>query len=85
MNVTIQLTIDQVVDLIQQIPPKEKIAILTVLSEQAQAGDTEYMKYAESKIRKVCTDRGVDWDSMTEDERLYFINDIVHEDRECNQ
>ena len=85
MNVTIQLTIDQMVDLIQQIPPKEKIAILTALSEQAHTGGTEYMKDAESKIRKVCTDRGVDWDSMTEDERLYFINDIVHEDRECNQ
>ena len=85
MNVTIQLTIDQVVDLIQQIPPKEKIAILTTLSEQAYAGEVERMKDAESKMRQVCTERGVDWDSMTEDERLYFINDIVHEDRECNQ
>lgn len=85
MNVTIQLTIDQVVDLIQQIPPKEKITILTTLSEIASAGEAERMKDAESKIRQVCTERGVDWDSMTEDERLYFINDIVHEDRECNQ
>ena len=42
------------------------------------------MKYAESKIRKVCAARGLDWDAMTEEKRLDFINDIVHGDRECN-
>jgi len=41
----------------------------------------ERMKYAESKARKVCTARGLDWDAMDEEERLDFINDFVHEDR----
>ena len=43
------------------------------------------MKYAESKVRQLCAERGLDWDAMDEDERLYFINDIIHEDREGNQ
>ncbi len=43
------------------------------------------MKYAESKVRELCAERGLDWDAMTEDERLYFIDDIVHEDHEGNR
>ncbi len=43
------------------------------------------MKYAESKVRELCVQRALDWDAMTEDERLYFIDDIVHEDCECNR
>ncbi|MDE0637034.1 MAG: hypothetical protein OXI43_14450 [Candidatus Poribacteria bacterium] len=85
MNLTIELTTGQVVDLIQQMPPKEKLTVLKELAKQAQSGRAERMKYAESKIREVCAARGLDWDTMTEDERLYFIDDIVHEDRECGQ
>ncbi len=43
------------------------------------------VKYAESKVRQLCAQRGLDWNAMTEDERLYFIDDIVHEDPECNR
>ena len=43
----------------------------------------ERMKYLESKAREVCTERGLNWDTMTDEERQDFINDVVHEDREC--
>lgn len=85
MNLTIELTTKQIIDLIQQMPPEQKLTILKVLAKQARSGRSERMKYAESKIREVCTARGLDWDTMTEEERLYFIDDIVHEDRECSQ
>lgn len=85
MNLKIALTTEQVIDLIQQMPPKEKLTVLKALAKQARKGRPERMKYAESKIREVCTARGLDWDTMTEEERLYFIDDIVHEDRECSQ
>ena len=85
MNLTLELTTEQIINLIQQMPPEEKLTVLKVLAKQARAGRAERMKYAESKVREVCAARGLDWDSMTEDERLYFIDDIVHEDRECNR
>ncbi len=85
MNLTIELTTEQVIDLIQQMPPKEKLTVLKALAKQARKGRPERMKYAESKIREVCTARGLDWDAMTEDKRLDFINDIVHENRESSQ
>ena len=85
MNLKIALTTEQVIDLIQQMPPEEKLTILKALAKETTAEREERMKYAESKVRKVCAARGLDWDAMGEEERLDFINDIVHEDRESNQ
>lgn len=85
MDLTIKLTTEQVIDFIQQIPPEEKLAVLTTLAEQAHAEHAEQIKYGETKMRQICTARGLDWDTMTEEERINFIDDIVHEDRECAQ
>ena len=85
MELTLNLTTEQVIDFLQQIPPEEKIAVLTTLAEQAHAEHAEQIKYGEAKMRKICTARGLDWDAMTEEEQIDFINDIVHEDRECNR
>ena len=40
--------------------------------------------YAEAKFRKLCASRGLDWDAMTELDRENFVDDLIHEDRECN-
>ena len=85
MEITLKLTTEQVINFIQQIPPEEKIALLTTLAEQAHAEHIEQIKYGEAKVRKVCEERGLDWDAMTEEERIDFIDDLVHEDRECNR
>ena len=82
MEFTVNLTTEQIIDFIQQIPPEEKLVVLTTLAEQAHAGHTEQIKYGEAKVRKVCAARGLDWDAMTEEERIDFIDDLVHEDRE---
>ena len=85
MNLTLELTTEQVIDFLQQMPPKEKLTVLKALAKEARAGRAEQMKYAESKVRELCAERGLNWDAMSEDERLYFIDDIVHEDREGNR
>ena len=85
MDLTIKLTTEQVIDFIQQIPPEEKIAVLTTLAEQAHADHAEQIRYGEAKVRKICVARGLDWDAMTEEERIDFIDNLVHEDRECNR
>lgn len=85
MNATIKLTTEQVIEFIHQMPPKEKRAVLIALAEKASLGQKERMKYAESQVRQLCASRGLNWDTMTEDERENFIDDLVHEDRVCNQ
>ena len=66
-------------------PPEDKFLIVRALTKETQAARAERMEYAESKVRQLCAERGLDWDAMMENERLYFIDDIVHEDRECNR
>ena len=85
MNLTLELTTEQVIDLVQQMPPEEKFLVVRALTKETPAEREERMKYAESKVRELCAERGLDWDAMTEEERLFFIDDIVHEDREFNQ
>ena len=57
------------------------VLVVRALTKETPTEREERMKYAESKVRKLCVERGLDWDAMSEDERLYFINDLVHEDR----
>jgi len=41
------------------------------------------MEYAEEQLRRACTERGLDWDKMSEDQREALVDDLVHEDRPC--
>jgi hypothetical protein len=43
------------------------------------------MARSEDRLRQVCTQRGVDWDKLTEEERECLIDDLVHEDRACGR
>jgi len=80
---TLELTDQQVVELVKQLPPERKREALLALATEASARRDERMKYAEAQIRRVCAERGLDWDKMTEDEREVFIDDLIHEDRAC--
>lgn len=42
------------------------------------------MTYAEAQLRQLCASRGLDWDAMSEVEREDFVDDLIHEDRECS-
>jgi hypothetical protein len=85
MNLTVQLTTDQVVDLVQQMPAEERRALLLAIAEQAAANRDARIDHAEAQLRQLCADRGLDWAAMTEAERENFVDDLIHEDRECNQ
>ena len=78
MNLTVKLTTDQVIGLVQQMPPEEKRAVLLVLAEQAEVKRAERMAYAEAQFRELCVSRGLDWDAMTEAERENFVDDLIH-------
>ena len=69
----------------QQIPTEERRALLLAIAEQAAANREAHIDHAEAQLRQLCTDRGLDWDAMTEAERENFVDDLLHEDRECNQ
>ena len=85
MNLTVELTTDQVVGFVQQMPAEERRALLLAIAEQVAANREARIDHAETQFRQLCAARGLDWDVMTEAERENFVDDLIHEDRECNQ
>ena len=85
MNLTVELTTDQVIGFVQQMPAEERRALLLAIAEQAAANREARIDHAEVQFRQLCTDRGLDWEALTEAERENFVDDLIHEDRECNQ
>ena len=78
MNVTAELTTAQEVlrkDK-QPIPP----AMVQTDAEQKALRD-----YAEAQLRKLSASRGLNWDKMTDEERIDFVDDLIHEDRACKR
>jgi hypothetical protein len=79
----LKLTEEQVVDLVKQLPPERQRAALLALAAGAGQRRHERIKFAEEQLRRVSAEHGLKWDTMSEDEREAFIDDLVHEDRPC--
>jgi hypothetical protein len=81
----LELTDEQIIALVRQLPPERQQTVLLALAARASDRRAERMNYAEAQLRRVSAERGLDWDRMTEDEREAFIDDLLHEDRPCGR
>ena len=82
MNVTTELTIDQ------EVLSKDKQPIPRDTTEQTEAEQKALMDYAEAQLRRLSAlsaSRGLNWDKMTDEERIDFVGDLIHEDRACKR
>lgn len=81
----IELSDEQVISLLKQLPPaRQRAALLTLATGAAQRRD-ERVRYAENQLRRVSGERGLDWETMSDEDRERFADDLVHEDRECRE
>ena len=78
MNITTELTTDQ------EVLSKDKQPIPRDTTKQAETEQKALMDYAEAQLRKLSASRGLDWDMMNDEERIDFVDDLIHEDRECS-
>ena len=81
--IRLRLTDEQVLDLFRQLPATQKIAALLALAQDARQRREERIDQAEAALRRLAAERGLDWDSMDDDQRLDMIDDMIHEDRQC--
>jgi hypothetical protein len=79
----LELTKEQVFDLVRQMPAKENREMLQVLTVGDPAERAKRQQFADEQLRRVSTARGLDWDALSADEREAFIDDLIHEDRPC--
>lgn len=81
---TISLTDEQVIDLVKQLSPDQQQVLLRFLLTQQWGEWVELSREGAAGARALAAKHNLSWDSMTEDERLDFIDDVVHEDRVCS-
>lgn len=75
----LELTDEQVLSLVRQLPAESKKAALLALAQEAGRRRDERMAYAEGQLRQRARERGFDWDKLTEDEREAFVNRLLDE------
>lgn len=81
----LELTEAQVMDLFKQLSPQQRKAALLTLAGSSEEQRRERLLDGENRLREVCAKRGLDWDKMSDEERLNFVDDLVHEDRACSK
>jgi hypothetical protein len=74
-----ELSDDQVISLVRQLPAERKRVALLALALDAQTRREERLQLGEAQLRRACAERGRDWDRLSEDERERFVNDLLHE------
>lgn len=41
----------------------------------------ELVDYGHQRIRAICASRDIDWDGLSEDERMRLLDEMIHEDQ----
>jgi hypothetical protein len=81
--VVLQLDDEQVIELVNQLSNEKQLRLYKLLIKKRHDRWIELSNIGQIGARRAACDRGLDWDSLTENEREDFINDLVHEDRVC--
>ena len=65
---------------VRQISPSAKQEVLKALIPRLEAFEA-LVDHGNQHMRALCAERGLDWDSLTEDERERLIDELLHDDR----
>lgn len=68
----------QVIELVRQLSPEGKRTVLRALIPNLGQFEA-LMDYGDERIRALCAQRGVDWDTLSEKERQRLVDDLLHE------
>ncbi len=74
------LTNEQVVALVKQLSTEQQVEVLRFLLLHQWRQWESLSRYGVDKVRLVAQERSYDWDTMTEQEREAFIDELVHEE-----
>jgi len=75
----LELTDEQVISLVRQLPANRKRTALLALAEAGDARRDERMRFAEAQLRRQCAERGMNWDTLSDEQREEFIDRLLHE------
>jgi len=73
------LSNEQVIELVKHLPEAQQQELFRFLIQRQWGNMEAITDYGSQQAKIVAAERGYDWDTMTEDEREEFIDEIVHE------
>jgi hypothetical protein len=79
--VQLNLANEQVVELFRQLPADTRRSVLLELAAREARDREARITDTEDRFRGLARARGLDWDQLDDDQRLSFVDDLVHEDR----
>jgi hypothetical protein len=82
---SVELTTQQVIELVRQLPPADKQEVLMAVASESQASMAELRETAGRELRRTASQRGLDWERMSDEQRQVFVDDLIHEDRRCRE
>jgi hypothetical protein len=68
----------QVIEWVRQLSPKAKQDALRALVPDLDRLDV-LVDYGIRRMQQLCAERGIDWNSLTEDERQQLVDNMLHE------
>jgi len=80
---TIDLTPDQVVSLVKQLPSQTKRKALLALADESGKRQQARTAYAEGELRRLAAAQSLDWDKLSDEQREAFVDDLLHEGKAC--
>lgn len=76
----IEISDEQVIELVQNLPTNKKQELLKILITQPWESWQKLTSDSTTIAQLLCQERGYDWEQMTEEEKEKFIDDLLHED-----
>ena len=70
----------QVLDIIGTLSAERRRIVLYELARDSREAWERNTAYAEEQLRRLAGERGQDWDRMDDEQRLQFVDDLLHED-----
>ncbi|MCS7300092.1 MAG: hypothetical protein NZ556_00860 [Fimbriimonadales bacterium] len=80
---TLQIGLEQLIELARQLAPEERLRLRRALDEDTDAWWEQTLEASEARLRQLCAERGLEWDALSDEERIEFIDALIHEDRPC--
>jgi hypothetical protein len=70
---------EQLREWVGQLGPEHRQLLLMMLTEDDELQGSTRLDFAVSQLRKLCKQRGFDWDRMAESERESFLDNLIRE------
>ncbi len=77
--VTLKIPESQIIELVRQISPPAKRAVLRALIPHLDGLEC-LVDCGNQRARALCPERGLDWDSLAEGERKKLVDELLHGD-----